>query len=120
MRSTPRTILKKMLGELNLAYVIKDETIQITSRERALPKTTTKKNYLGDLAGEEKVNLDPITTRLVMLERVNGIILMITQQMDPKSWRVNNPEASGEITFDPINMALIVKQTAEFHFLMGR
>jgi hypothetical protein len=32
---------------------------------------------------------------------------------------VNNPEAGGTITFDPITMNLIVRQTAEFHYKFG-
>ena len=38
--------------------------------------------------------------------------------IDPQSWKVNNPDAEGVMAFDPISMTLIVKQTAEVHFMM--
>jgi len=60
-----RSILKKMTGELGLAYVIKDETILITSQAQASRMTTLRTYYLGDLAAVTDINLDPITSQLV-------------------------------------------------------
>jgi hypothetical protein len=119
LRATTRTILKRMLADLNMAYVIKDEIIQITSAERAKEMTTTRTYYLGDLAAAVDIRLGPIATRLLMIQTVNQLITTIMQTVEPKSWQVNNPEAVGTITFDPITMSLIVKQTAEMHFMMG-
>ncbi|MFQ3649654.1 MAG: hypothetical protein SNJ75_04925 [Gemmataceae bacterium] len=119
LTSTSRSILKKLLGSLGLAYVIKDEAVLITTAERASQMTVTKAYYIGDLAGVVGVPLDPVTSQLVMLERVNNIIAQITSKVDRSSWRVNNEDAPGTITFDPLTMSLIVKQSAEFHFMMG-
>lgn len=119
LRASARTVLKRVLGDLNLAYVIKDEAIQITSRERAAQMTTTRAYYIGDLAPVIDFRLPPVFTQLVMMETVNRIIAMITQQVDPPSWQINNPDAVGAIVFDPITMSLVVKQTAEIHFLLG-
>jgi hypothetical protein len=47
------------------------------------------------------------------------IVNSITTQIDPQSWRNNNPDAPGTITFDPITMTLIIKQTAEVHLALG-
>src|SRR5216683_1474136 len=44
-----RTILKKMLSELNMTYVIKDESIFITSIDRAKEMMTVRTYYVGDL-----------------------------------------------------------------------
>jgi len=119
LTSTTRSILKKMLGSLGLAYVIKDEAVLITTAERANQMTVTRAYYIGDLAGVVGVPMDPITSQLVMLERVKHIIAQITNKIDRGSWQVNNEDAPGTITFDPLTMSLIVKQSAEFHLMMG-
>ena len=119
LTSSSRSVLKKMLGGLGLAYVIKDETVIITTAERASQMTVVKAYYIGDLAGVVGVPMDPVTSQLVMLERVNNIIAQITNKVDRGSWQANNPDSPGSITFDPLTMSLIVKQSAEFHFMMG-
>jgi len=119
LTATTRSILKKMLGSLGLAYVIKDEAVLITTAERASQMTVTRAYYIGDLAGVVGVPMDPITSQLVMLERVKNIIAQITNKVDRGSWQVNNEDAPGTITFDPLTMSLIVKQSAEFHLMMG-
>jgi hypothetical protein len=120
LTSSSRSVLKKMLGSLGLAYVIKDETVIITSQERASNMTVTKAYYIGDLAGVIGFNMDPVTSQLAMVERVNNIINTITNKVDRGTWNVNNPDAPGSITFDPLTMSLIVKQSAEFHFMMAK
>jgi hypothetical protein len=119
LRGTVRSVLKRVLADLGLAYVVKDEQIQITSLARAKEMTTTRVYYIGDLAGVVDVRLGPVYGQLAMLQNVAQIIGLIKQQVDPQSWQSNNPEAPGTITFDPVRMAVIVKQTAEVHFMLG-
>jgi hypothetical protein len=116
---TTRTILKRILGDLNLAYVIKEEAVQITSRERANQMTTTRTYYIGDLASVVDLRFPPDLTAALMIENVNRLITLIQQHVDPQSWKVNNADAVGAIYFDPLTISLVVKQTAEVHFLMG-
>ena len=119
LKASTRTVLKKILSELNLTYVIKDEAIQITTPERAKDMTTLRTYYLGDLAAVVDLRLDPLTRQALMMQQVETIIGMITSQVDKNSWKVNNPDAPGTIVFDPITFSLVVKQTAEVHFLLG-
>jgi general secretion pathway protein D len=114
-----RTVLKRVLADLNLTYVIKDEAIQITSRERAKEMTTTRTYYIGDLAMVTDFTVPLGLTQVAMLENVNRIINMITQNTDQQSWKVNNPDAVGTIVFNPLLMSITVKQTAEVHFMLG-
>jgi hypothetical protein len=116
LKGTTRTILKRMLSDLGMAYFVKSEAIQITSIERAKTETTTRTYYLGDLAGVTDVRMGPIFSQALMIQRVNQLINTITQTVEPKSWQVNNPDAVGTIVFNPLNMSLIVKQTAEIHY----
>ena len=44
-----RSILKKILGELNLTYIMKDESIIVMTPERAKNTLTTRTYYVGDL-----------------------------------------------------------------------
>ncbi len=117
MRSSMRSVLKSILGDLGLAYIVKDEAIQVLSIEQARQATTTRVYYVGDLATTVDVRIPPALSQLMAIQTINQIIQLITSNYDPKSWQVNNPEAPGSIVFDPIRMSLIVKQTAEFHFL---
>jgi hypothetical protein len=119
LKATTRTVLKRVLSDLNLAYVVKEEKIFITSAARARQMTTTRVYYIGDLMPITDVRMPPILNQLRMVETVNQLILTITKTIEPQSWQVNNPDAPGTITFEPLTMTLIVKQTAEMHFQMG-
>ncbi len=47
------------------------------------------------------------------------LIVMVTQTVEPDSWEVNGKGGLGTIVFYPPTMSLVVKQTAEMHYLMG-
>ncbi|MBY0231188.1 MAG: hypothetical protein K2W96_18055, partial [Gemmataceae bacterium] len=111
-----RSVLKKLAGDLDMTYVIKDESVLLTSRAVASRMTVTRTYYLGDLVGIVDARLDPITSQLLMQERVNALLLMITNKVDRESWNTNNPDSVGKIAFYAPTMSLIVTQTAEFHF----
>ncbi|HZY88627.1 MAG TPA: hypothetical protein VFE78_27640 [Gemmataceae bacterium] len=116
---TARTVLRKILADLNLTYVVKDQSIQVTSIARAREMVTTRTYYIGDLTTFANPNLPPVLNQLQMLQNIAMIVNSITTQIDPQSWRNNNPDAVGSITFDPITMTLIIKQTAEVHMALG-
>jgi hypothetical protein len=80
---------------------------------------TTRTYYIGDLTTFANPNLPPVLNQLQMLQNIAMIVNSITTQIDPQSWRNNNPDAVGSITFDPITMTLIIKQTAEVHMALG-
>lgn len=46
---TVRTVLRKILGDVGMTYVIKDETIQATSAQRAKEMMVVRRYYVGDL-----------------------------------------------------------------------
>ncbi len=117
--ATARTVLRKILADLNLTYVVKNESIQVTSIARAKEMVTTRTYYIGDLVGVVNPNLPPALNQLQMLQNIAIIVNSITHQIDPQSWHNNNPDAPGAITFDPITMTLIIKQTAEVHMALG-
>jgi hypothetical protein len=116
---TLRTVLKKVLGDLNLTYIVKDAAIQVTTPERAKQTFSTRPYYIGDLAGLADQRLGPIVQRVQMAQTIALIMQTIIQTVEPSSWQANNPDAGGTIFFDPVTMSIIVKQTAEVHLIMG-
>ena len=116
---TFRSVLKKVLGDLNLTYIIKDGEINVTTPERARQTYSTRAYYVGDLALVADLRLGPIVQRAVMAQQIALIMNTIVQTIEPSSWLVNNPEAGGTITFDPITMSILVKQSAEMHLMLG-
>jgi hypothetical protein len=118
LKATTRSVLKRILADLGLAYVIKNEMIQITSLARAKEMTTTRAYYIGDLVAVLDPSLPPALTQAMMIQNIRRIVTMV-KSIDPQSWQDNNPEAVGTVTFDPVTMTLVVKQTAEIHYMLG-
>jgi hypothetical protein len=107
-----RTLLRKVLSELNLTYVVKDETIQITSLTRARELMVVRSYYIADIVAgvgwQHPAQL---------VQNINNIIDMVQNSVDPQSWRANG--GPGTITFNPGTMSLVVKQSAEVHALLA-
>jgi hypothetical protein len=112
-----RTVLKRMLADLGLTYVIKEEAIQITTPARAREMMVTRAYYVGDLVGTGNPFLGPLLNNLQAVGNVNTIIQTIQSQVDPQSWAANN--GNGAIVYDPIRMTLIIKNSAEVHYMLG-
>ena len=110
-----RTILRKVLSDLGLSYVIKEKTIHITSPDRAKETMTTRAYPIGDIIGNMNMNMPGNYNQAVFIQNVQNIMNSI-MALDPKSWQ---PDGAGSIVFEPSTMSLIIRQTAEFHFLVG-
>jgi hypothetical protein len=116
-RVTMRTVLRRVLADVGLAYYIKDEAIQVTSVDKANQTLTTRVYYLGDLVNKITVDLGPVLNEQQVIKNAKEIIDMIQAQVEPESWSVNN--GPGKIYFDPTRMVLVVKATAEVHYMLG-
>jgi hypothetical protein len=106
-----------MLADLGLTYVIKDEAIQITTPARARDMMVTRVYYIGDLVGTTNVFLPPLLNQLQMSQAIATIIQAVQTEVEPGSWQTNN--GNGTIVYDPITMSLIIKNSAEIHYLLG-
>jgi hypothetical protein len=116
---TLRSVLKKILGDLNLTYIVKDGEINVMTPERARQTYSTRAYYVGDLAFVTDFRLGPIVQRAAMAQSILLIMNTIVQTVEPNSWQANNAEGGGTITFDPITMSILVKQSAEVHLMLG-
>lgn len=118
-RASLRTLLRKVLGEVGLTYVVKNEVIQVVTPKQAQDMLTVRSYYLGDLADTGGVSLGPVFDRVRLYQTVSMLIQTITESIEPDSWKVNNPEAKGTIIFNPATLTLTVKQSAEIHYMLG-
>ncbi len=114
-----RTVLRKVLGELGLTYVVKDQAIQVVSVEKAKSMLTTRTYYLGDLLGTLDFRLGPILSQVQAAQNVAALIDYIQQNVDPDGWAVNDRGGLGSITFHGPTMSLVIKQSAEVHYALG-
>jgi hypothetical protein len=119
-----RTVLRKVLAEIGMTYVIKEETIQATSAERARKMMVVRRYYIGDLItnGGALTQLNPLSALPPTSLQIQGapvtqtvelLIDMIKNSVDSQSWLGGGGD--GTISFHAASMSLIVKQSAEVH-----
>jgi hypothetical protein len=116
-----RTVLRAILASQGLTFVIKDETVQIMTIEKAKSMLTTKVYYLGDLVqgvGQfGGIQWGPFLNVQQTQANVAALIEMI-KKIEPLSW---NGEAggAGSITYHAATQSIIVRNSTEVHHLLG-
>ncbi len=118
-RATLRTVLKKVLSDVGLTYVIKDGQIQVVTPEEARSSMTVRTYYVGDLATVVDVTIPPVLRDIQMRAIIGMIIDNITSSIEPNTWESKGARDGGTIAYDPISMSLVIKQTAEVHYMLG-
>lgn len=113
-----RTILRQILGRFSLAYVIRDQALEVTTEARAKEMMVVRSYYIGDLLANSGVGIFDLAQRfevdpLQMAKQAAQIIEMIETSIEPMSWQKNG--GGGTITFNAATGSLIVKQSAEVH-----
>jgi hypothetical protein len=117
---TVRTILRSILGQFGLTYIVKDETIQVVSTLKAQQTLVTRTYYLGDLLEVNNFGGPPITpgmAQVQMAQVAQQIIDSITNTIDPDTWKVNG--GHGTIFFHAPTRSLVVRQSAEVHAMLS-
>lgn len=118
-RASFRTVLKKILADVNLTYIIKEGAIKVVTPEEARNTMIVRAYYIGDLAGIVDVRISPLLRELQMQAAIAQIVDSIQGSIDPNSWQGRGRQDGGTITYDPITMSLIIKQTAEVHYQLS-
>lgn len=106
-----RTLLHKILGEFGLTYVVHNEAIQIVSALKAREMMTTRTYYIGDM-----FDAAMLANPFLAQQMVNSLIDTI-QTVAPESWKVNG--GLGTVTYNPVARALVIRQSAEVHAILG-
>ncbi len=118
-RASLRTVLKKVLADVGLTYIVKDAAIKVVTLEEARTTMTVRSYYVGDLAGIVDVTVSPLLRDLQMRAAIGQIIDSIMGTIEPNSWEARGAQGGGTIAYDPITMSLIIKQTAEVHYQLS-
>jgi len=118
---TMRTLLRKILGEYGLAYMIKEETIQVTSALKARETMITRAYNISDIVDTGGLDAlrfgNPGISAIQIVQNVNSIIDLIQTSVDPDSWKKNGGQ--GTVAFHPATMSLIIRNSAEVHSALG-
>lgn len=113
---TVRTILKKVLGDRNLTYIIKEGTIQVVTPMKAREMMVIRTYPIADLVGGDP-RYGLFIERTMMYNNVNNLIKTIQGAVEPSIWDVNGGTAT--ISFHEPSQSLIVRAPAELHYMMG-
>lgn len=115
---TVRTILRKILADRGLAYVIKDAMVQVVTQQKAREMMTVRAYPVSDLvAADNPLFWGPIFSRAIMLQNAQRIIDMITSSIEPAQWNTNG--GPGSITFNEATMSLVIRASTEMHYQLG-
>lgn len=113
---TVRTILRKVLADRGLAYIIRDGTIQVVSAQKARETTVVRSYPVSDLVGADPAFYG-FFTPLVMQQNAQNLINMIQSAVEPSYWQANG--GPGTITFHPQSRSIVVRASAEIHYMFG-
>ena len=113
---TVRTILKKVLADRGLSYVIKEGAVQVMSPQRAREMMVVRTYPIDDLVapGQLARLYGPFVARAQMLQNVDGLIRMIQNTVDPTLWNANG--GPGSIAFHEPSLSLVIRAPTEFHY----
>jgi hypothetical protein len=114
---TIRTILKKILADHNLGYILKEGAVQVVTAQRARETMVVRSYPIDDLVGLNNQLYGPWVNRANMLSNVQTLIQNIQNAIDPTLWNVNG--GPGSITFFEPSRSLIIRAPAEMHYMFG-
>lgn len=117
-----RTVLRSVLGAQGLTFVVKDETIQIMTVEKAKATLTTRVYYLGDLINGTGDFGDPrFGPNVNFLQKQENVRVLMEsiRKIDPLSWGGPETGGAGSVTFHAPSSSIIVRNSAEVHHSLG-
>jgi hypothetical protein len=104
-----RFVLRKILGDHGLAYIVKDQVIQVVTTQAAREMLVVRVHYIGDLLRRQ--DEFGATLEAAML------IDLIETTIEPSSWKRFGGQ--GTIIYNHPTRSLVIKQSAEFHGTLG-
>lgn len=117
-----RTVMRQLLGAQGLTFVVKDETIQVVTVEKARDMLVTRVYYLGDVVQGVGPFAGALTWGpLLDFEQTTANVKLITDSIqdsiDPMSWKKRGGPCT--VTFHFPSMSLIVRASSEVHATLG-
>jgi hypothetical protein len=111
---TIRTILKKLLADRGLTFIIKDAAVQAMVPAKAQDMMESRSYPVGDLIQPITNNGNPYMMQAQRLSNAQGLMLNIVNSIEPASWAINGGKAT--ITYNDATQSIAIRQTAEFHY----
>jgi hypothetical protein len=118
-KATVRTILKKILGDKGLTYIIKEGAIQVMTPKKAAEYTVVRAYAIDDLVApspQMQMMFGPFIAQAQMLRNAQQLINLIQMTVEPNYWQPNGP---GTIAFFPPTKSLLIRASAEMHYQLG-
>jgi hypothetical protein len=111
-----KTALKRILQQVKLTYVVKDEVVLITTQPHACkPRAITY--AVADLTVPTKRLPGKHNTRTDIWMTEGALIKVITSTIEPNTWSKRG--GLGTIDYFPLGKALVVHQTPDIHEKIG-
>lgn len=108
-----RLALKKILGDVGLAYILKGGVVQVVTPQQATKMMTTASYPIADLLPPPMPGAGPFFNEAREQYYANQIMQMIVMTVEPTSWAVNG--GGGTIYYNPVSKAVVVRNSAEMH-----
>lgn len=115
-KATVRTILKKVLADRGLTYIIKEGSLQVLTPAKARDHMAIRTYPVNDLLGNP-TGFGPFVDRAVMQQKLVDLRSMIMTAVEPGIWDINGGPAT--ITVHEPTLSLIIRAPAELHYMMG-
>ena len=112
-----RTVLRRVLGEVGLTYVVKDEAIQVITPQQAREMVVTRVYPIRDLVTGDWFDVSFGWDEFVAARNAAMLIDLIKHTVEPASW--DSAGGPGTVVYDAPRRALVIRQTAEFHGVLG-
>jgi hypothetical protein len=108
-----RSILRKVLRDHGLTYVVKDELILVVTPERARKMMVLRTYPVGDVVADLK---DP-NNKLLKKIHAEHLIRIIQAMIEPAMWDVNGGAAT--LLYDHHSECFILRAPGEVHLSLG-
>jgi hypothetical protein len=116
---TVRTVLKKILGDKGLTYIIKEGAIQVMTPKKAAEHTVVRAYQIDDLvapSAQMQMMFGPFIAQAKMMQNAQQLINLIQATIEPNYWQPNGP---GTIAFFAPTKSLVIRASAEMHYQLG-
>jgi hypothetical protein len=110
---TFRVALKKILGDVGLAYILKGGIVQVVTPQTAQSTMTTQVYSIASVLPPPIPGQGYYFNAIREQAYANQIMQMIVMSVEPSSWAVNG--GKGTIMYNPASKSITVTNSAEMH-----
>ena len=114
-----RTVLKKILGDKGLTYIIKEGTIQVMTPKKASEYTVTRTYQVDDLVQGSpltQMQFGPFVAALQRQQNAQQLANLIMSTIEPSYWQPNGP---GSVQYFDVTRSLVIRASSEIHYQMS-